>query len=355
MNDGFPAGLLAGPLIFLFLMASVWAWWGALSRLSQRQVLLEYEPRRAAPWGFLDLLIAFFLLLTCLSCTSWLLANKFGVDVRINLAELPADARGAVILGAALYTLTTFLLSVTAVRLRTGATLTDFGIDLAHVRADLWLGVIAFVMLAPVVYGIQMVLVQLVESKHPLVELLREHPDPKFFLVSVVAAVIVAPLAEEYFFRVLLQGWLQRAVTTRGSLTEILLGGRTTSPPGEHPAEVREDLPLENSEPVPLKQASVYAEDNPYQAPHAGRSDAEPISDPRTKPAGARWAIFVPAVLFALAHATHGPDPIPLFVLAVGLGYLYQQTHRILPCIVVHLLLNASSLAVLWLVVYFGK
>jgi membrane protease YdiL (CAAX protease family) len=38
------------------------------------------------------------------------------------------------------------------------------------------------------------------------------------------------------------------------------------------------------------------------------------------------------------------PDPIPLFVLALGLGYLYRQTHRILPCIVVHLLLNACSL-----------
>jgi membrane protease YdiL (CAAX protease family) len=33
---------------------------------------------------------------------------------------------------------------------------------------------------------------------------------------------------------------------------------------------------------------------------------------------------------------------------AVGLGYLYRQTHRILPSVVVHLLLNACSLAALF-------
>jgi membrane protease YdiL (CAAX protease family) len=46
-------------------------------------------------------------------------------------------------------------------------------------------------------------------------------------------------------------------------------------------------------------------------------------------------------------HAAHGPDPIPLFVLALGLGYLYRQTHRILPCIVVHFLLNLLTMAAL--------
>ena len=52
------------------------------------------------------------------------------------------------------------------------------------------------------------------------------------------------------------------------------------------------------------------------------------------------------ATLFAALHASHGPDPIPLFMLAVGLGYLYQRTHRILPCVTVHFLLNSVTLAV---------
>ena len=36
------------------------------------------------------------------------------------------------------------------------------------------------------------------------------------------------------------------------------------------------------------------------------------------------------------------------------LGCLFQRTHRIVPCIVVHFLLNASSLMILWMVVYGG-
>ena len=33
-----------------------------------------------------------------------------------------------------------------------------------------------------------------------------------------------------------------------------------------------------------------------------------------------------------------------VFLLALGLGYMYQQTHRVLPCIAVHMLLNSCSL-----------
>jgi membrane protease YdiL (CAAX protease family) len=57
--------------------------------------------------------------------------------------------------------------------------------------------------------------------------------------------------------------------------------------------------------------------------------------------------VGVSSLLFALVHLGHGPDPIPLFVLALILGYLYQQTHRLWPCIVLHMCLNAASLAML--------
>jgi membrane protease YdiL (CAAX protease family) len=30
------------------------------------------------------------------------------------------------------------------------------------------------------------------------------------------------------------------------------------------------------------------------------------------------------------------------------LGYLYQRTHRLWPCVVLHLCLNAASLTMLW-------
>ena len=39
----------------------------------------------------------------------------------------------------------------------------------------------------------------------------------------------------------------------------------------------------------------------------------------------------VSAAIFAFMHLGQGPAPIPLFFLAIGLGYLYRQTHRATP------------------------
>ena len=59
--------------------------------------------------------------------------------------------------------------------------------------------------------------------------------------------------------------------------------------------------------------------------------------------------IAISSTLFALLHLGHGFDPVPLWVLAVGLGLIYQRTHRILPCVVLHMVFNAFGLAMLWL------
>ena len=61
------------------------------------------------------------------------------------------------------------------------------------------------------------------------------------------------------------------------------------------------------------------------------------------------WPILISSALFALAHWGNGPDPVPLFVFALGLGYVYQRTHRAWPCILIHMLLNGLSLSQLWL------
>ncbi len=59
--------------------------------------------------------------------------------------------------------------------------------------------------------------------------------------------------------------------------------------------------------------------------------------------------IAMSSTLFALMHLSHGFDPVPLWVLAAGLGLIYQRTHRILPCVVLHMVFNAFSLSMLWL------
>jgi membrane protease YdiL (CAAX protease family) len=54
-------------------------------------------------------------------------------------------------------------------------------------------------------------------------------------------------------------------------------------------------------------------------------------------------AIIASAALFAAFHAHVWPSPIPLLVLAFGLGYLYLRTRNLVAPIVVHGLFNAVS------------
>ncbi|MEX2316482.1 MAG: CPBP family intramembrane glutamic endopeptidase [Pirellulales bacterium] len=59
--------------------------------------------------------------------------------------------------------------------------------------------------------------------------------------------------------------------------------------------------------------------------------------------------ISVSSVLFALAHAGQGSAPVALFFLAMILGYLYQRTHRIIPCIAMHAMFNLLTIVGLML------
>jgi membrane protease YdiL (CAAX protease family) len=58
------------------------------------------------------------------------------------------------------------------------------------------------------------------------------------------------------------------------------------------------------------------------------------------------WPIGVASLVFALMHLGQGAAPIPLFVLSLGLGYLYRQTGNITAPVVVHMVLNGLTLIV---------
>lgn len=62
--------------------------------------------------------------------------------------------------------------------------------------------------LAPLL-AIAALLDRVVPYEHPLVSFLQEHRDPVAVALALVAAVVVAPVAEEFFFRRVLQGWLE--------------------------------------------------------------------------------------------------------------------------------------------------
>ena len=92
---------------------------------------------------------------------------------------------------------------------------------------DIVLGARAFCVLIPIVMIIQATLVVVFQwpSRHPLIESLKESPSWSLFAASFVAAVIMAPIAEEWSFRVLLQGWLEKVASRKFKLEQLLVGG----------------------------------------------------------------------------------------------------------------------------------
>jgi hypothetical protein len=64
---------------------------------------------------------------------------------------------------------------------------------------------------------------------------------------------------------------------------------------------------------------------------------------------GWRFALIASSLLFALLHVGQWPTPIPLFVLALGLGYSYHRTNSLAAPVTLHVLFNGSSLMQLFL------
>jgi membrane protease YdiL (CAAX protease family) len=287
-------------LICVAIFVCLTCWMAAIRRVRRGRPLVAYQPRRRVPWGVGDLLFAL---------SALLLFHTLGIKIAGQF-ELPdTSEQVAEILAGAIASLAAVGTSVAMIFLHAGARWRDFGLERRYLLADIRLGGLAFLMLAPPVYGIQHLLIQWFPSKHPLISLLTGQGSPIVFLVVGFSATVVAPLTEEYLFRLLLQGWTEDALATR------------------------------DAEPVSSRWFSFGR--RVRELKH--RNNSTGSSTPGT---ASGWiAILVSATLFAALHASHGPDPIPLFLLALGLGYLYQRTHRIVPSITVHFLLNSVTLA----------
>ncbi|QDT05856.1 CAAX amino terminal protease self- immunity [Rubripirellula lacrimiformis] len=158
-------------------------------------------------------------------------------------------------------------------------------VDLLSLRlsdADGLLGLKASLMILPPVLLVAAAASLLIDYEHPVLDSMAGMSPMKFAMIFIGTAIIT-PFTEELLFRVLLQGGLERL--------------------------------------------------------------ANPITDPDT---GWRsrswWPIVVTSIVFAMAHLGQGAAPIPLFVLSLGLGFLYRQTGNITAPMIVHMVLNGSTI-----------
>ena len=123
----------------------------------------------------------------------------------------------------------------------------------------------------------------ILEYEHPVLESIVQENSLAFIALTFVATALVTPVFEEFLFRGLLQGSLQAIAD-------------------------------------PMPETGEW----------------QPISV---------WPILLSSFVFAVMHFPgQGAAPIPIFVLSLGLGYLYRQTGSLVPPIIVHVLLNSITL-----------
>ena len=360
-------GAIIGMLIIGMLVVSVVFWGNALVRLATGKPLLPVEPRRPVPWGMVDLAFIFFAVLFMVVGGQLAAQSLFDIPQNVDIADAQSQHLAVALFSSSLAMLASCAVAVGILMLR-GATGEDLGWQSRRLLDDLRLGTTAFVMLAPPMYLLQFVLTRIWPSEHPIQTLLLEDPDVSIIVGAAFTAVIVAPLTEEIFFRLILQGWLEKfsvlaiklhsgsydlgiagSEQARCDSRAVFLGDSSDQPfpntvatgeEGDATSEVDGRIELDHS------RAEFV---NAYVSPQVETQKVEVTSKSSEpgNPTPQAWPIFVSAAIFALLHWGHGPDPVPLFLLAVGLGYLYHRTHRILPCIVVHFLVNSLSMTAL--------
>ena len=288
----------------LFSAAALYYLW---QRHAGGQHLLAYEPRRRVPW---NLLAAF----TAIILPSVFVLLLSGNDLPTMQDIQPADF---IYLGwiQSIAKLSVVLLGLSLLATFLNADLKDLGLpqNLPQSVKDCGLGVFAcFASLLPI-YVVQLLLSSAFDSseQHDLIEQIQESTSPQMVFVGLGLAVVVAPIYEEFTFRLLFQGWLEKL---EDKLTHYFATERQAVPQGEAPEVARPQRGM-----IP-------------ELPHG-------------------WTpVLTSGLVFGLLHLDQSvAAPVSLTLFGIVLGYLYQRTHRLLPCIVAHMTFNAFTMILLLL------
>ncbi len=315
------SAVLAGAMVTWARMATRWR---------EGLPLIAWQPAPVVPWGIGHVLLC---AVTGLLINQWLLL-AVGATFSTPLNELTSQELNRVSLAGSAANLLATAAGVAILVWLARAGRQDLGLpaDSAQAASDVRLGFAAFAAVTPVVYAIQAILVVWFPSEHPIKTMLDDEQNLGNIAVALLAAIVMAPLFEEFFFRLVVQGWFERMETL------WLLADDDPRTPRDEPSD---------GDGSSVAERGVCDGASDAATPGARGTVADDETAGSKADAGSRRGrlpIFASSGLFALMHASHGPDPVALFVLALALGYLYSRTHRILPSIVVHFLFNALSM-----------
>jgi membrane protease YdiL (CAAX protease family) len=315
-------------------------------RLFSGKPLLEYEPRQRVPWGGLAALISLLFVLL-----PWIFEQDSQLDPNQYIWSTLLNS--VVLIGFTLFILA-------CLRIFSDADAHDLGLPMRprQLASDVGIGCLACLASLLPVHAIHLLLNVIFEpeQQHELIEMLIENRSPLLMLAGALAAVVVAPLFEEVIFRLMLQGWLERVederLDFRSSERESSVPQILEETEQENPSH--QDPPHQNPTPqgpvfsyTDLPVNGVVPQNEDLGSDHASteRESRAPLFG---LPHG--WMpVLISGTAFGLAHLGHGVSAFPLVFFGIVLGYLYQRTHRLAPCIAAHMLFNAYTMGLLWL------
>ena len=332
-------------------------WYTALARLRQGQELIPYQ-RSECVLGFVDVLGIFVIWFGAQLASGFALLILFGSKALEAPADLFDENVVLLLYLSAAFGIASLVFSIVVLVLRYQTT-NSFGLRFNQISKQVMHGIIVFVMLMPPMMLLQWLLSLLVEYDHPILSVLAADPSFVAIFGCWAAAVVAAPLVEEFLFRGVFHHWLERLSVSKLSNNQLFVGGSNVTESDDRVvangvADYKSIPTAQMVEPYRSVDDPGYDTLNPYQSPNV-KSEQPVGAKPATGPKYAYWPILVSSFCFAAIHFGQGLAPIPLFILALGLGYLFRQTGSLIACITVHFLLNFYSMLVFTITLLMGE
>ncbi len=240
--------------------------------------------------------------------------------------------------------------------------------------AGLWRGLLAYVLLFPLLINVAVIVTLLLKSAHaapepvhPLIKELASHPAPLHQWALALLACVSAPIGEELFFRGIIQSYLVERFARLGNRPARSAVWPALDTQAESPSISRTDTSANAPEKPSVKPPETTvgnldaACENSIPAPALDRFSASQPTVPALQSAEDtraaellsirpvhRWAgILITAAIFAAVHMLMAPgaaDWFPvLFLLGIGLGYLYERTGNLWSDMTLHATFNTVS------------
>ena len=197
---------ILAPLLLPIVAVCIVAW----KRILRRADLQLPRSLQTSSWGFIEITITvgFYLLFTLVL----LLLCRLLLGWQFSTSELDPTSRVRTLYINGVAELTAVLVSTLFIAhgpLRLNPT--PIGWTLSRAVTDIRLALLVGAAVLPVIYLVQFIVTQLpgMQYKHPFITMLLDSESASLWIAVSVSAVVVAPIAEEYFFRALVQGWFE--------------------------------------------------------------------------------------------------------------------------------------------------